>query len=516
MARARFLLTEALREVLLRRRISPTRAAKRAGFYEDTLNACFRGVRCLSTEEIDQVLAANAIPFEEFFDYVRAAYQARQGPPDPVAIVASFRAVPHPCFADLRIWISQAPTIGSGGAPAELPAQVNEIEAIRAKDRDEALELAGIWVGTFRNRLKGASRGQAFRAEAVCDFAIALGMWGSIAACLGLTNDAAFALEHALRLYSKFPYSKGFARLLHWATFLALPAGMPESGVILAERSLVVSVVLGDTKSQASAMASLAAMKRYSGLDLEASEIASALLANPHSEPKHRFAAHQIKLNWFLLCGDLRMATAELENAKALLPGLATYETNLWKWWQGRVAGANGNFENAKTIFCELLKDSTSSLEAIDRFLIFIDLAEMLQRIQDFTTLREEAKKMQKWLPLLDLNPVRRAIILTFAQITQQRFPAEDELDEARATLKKGARGCPVAPKQDAVYVYPQGTAMSPASGSSPATVAASPSAGPSASVPVPAPESSKNDTTAATTESNHETELTPSAARTP
>ena len=514
MARARFLLTEALREVLLRRRISPTRAAKRAGFYEDTLNACFRGVRCLSTEEIDQVLVANAIPFEEFFDYVRAAYQARQGPPDPVAIVASFRAVPHPCFADLRIWISQAPTIGSGGAPAELPPQVNEIEAIRGKDRDEALELARIWVGTFRNRLKGASRGQAFRAEAVCNFAIALGMWGSIAESAGLFNDACFAIEHALRLHSPFPISHGFARLLHWATFLAVPGGSPACGVILAEQALLTSTILGDLKAQASAMAALAAMKCHCGLEAQAATISGAILANQAASSDDRFTAHQIKLQAALADQDLTAARTELASAAKLLKLLPAQREQHWTWWNGKVAIAAQDFETAKVELFKLLRSNSTTLEPADRFLIFLELAEALKQTDELMLLREEARKIKTWLPSLDISPLNRAIIVALIQATHERWPEPAELHAARTAIRKGASG---TPRQiSAEEPQPQGTEMGPVSGSSPSDTAASPSAASVDSVLVPDPESSKNDTTAATTESNHETEFTPSAARTP
>lgn len=495
MARARFLLTEALREVLRRHSLTPTVAARNAGLYDDLLTASFRGARCLSLDEIERVLDANNIPFEELLNYLNSACQAQKGPPDPVAILASFKEVPYPYSSDLRIWLSWTPIIGAGRAPTCLPELVKEIEAIRVNDRDEALERTRIWLSTFKNRLRGASRGQSFRPEAVCEFSVALGLWGSIAACLGLTNDAASALEHALRLHSKLPISTGYAWLLHWATALALPAGSPQSGIILAERALSTFGMLGDLKAQVSAMASLGAMKRYSGLDLEAAEIAGAILANPNREPKHCFAAHQLRLHSSLLRKDLSTANLELALAKKLLPELTIIHKNSWSWWNGRVEAAFGRFGAAKSIYCELLREETTFIEAGDRFLIFLDLVESLRPLQDFGTLRDESTRMRRWLPLLDVNTFNRAIILSFAQVAQQRFPDAQELERARAAVEVGARGNSLAPEQSD---QPQGTTMSPSSGSSPleAGAAASPSSPARTTVP-PASDSPKNETMA-------------------
>jgi len=446
MARARDLMTEALREALRSRRISPTKASKTAGLYNDALSAAFRGARCLALDEIDEVLAANDIPFEELLSYMAAASRPLQKPPDPVAIVASMRDQPRPHYPDLQIWLTLVPVVGSGEAPKSLPPLVEEIEEIFARDRSEALERTRIWVSTFRNRLRGASRGQRFRATAVCEFAIALGMWGVVACCLGLTNDAAFALEHALRLHRAFPLSRGYARLLHWSTLLALPAGNPQCGATLAEQALLILACLGETKSEASVLVALAAMKGYSGLELHAAQIAQTIIEHPRASADNRFSAYLLKVQAALLKKDVYAARDDLAAAQQLLPSLPSHRTAYWSWWDGRIQAANRNFMTATRVFSKLLEVDSPVLEANDRFLIFIDLAETLKEVGDFETLKVEAKKMHRWLPLLDVSTFNRAIVVAFACTTQQRWPEGKELEEVRAAMKKGVEGTPFKP----------------------------------------------------------------------
>jgi len=441
MARARDLMAAALREALRSRRISPTRACKNAGLHDDALNAVFRGARSLPLDEVDRILDAHEIPLDEILGFMISACQPSQVSPDPVAIVAGFRELPQPCHPDLRIWLTLVPTIGSGDAPADLPALVKEIEEIRSKDRSEAFERARIWVSTFRHRLRGASRGQSFRAEAVCEFAVALGMWGWIADSVGLNNDACFAIEHALRLHRAFPLSQGFGRLLHWATFLALPAGNPSSGGALAEQALLTFISIGDAKSQIAALAALAAMKSYCGHDIQAARISGAILASPLATSDHRFAAHLLRVQCALTGGDLFTARNDLSEARRLLPSLRAHCEPYLNWWSGKIELASHNSKAARLIFSSLLHSEPNVLEPSDRFLVFLDLAEALKLEEDFVSLKVEAKEMQQWLPSLDVSPLNRAIIVTLTQTVLQRMPEETELNEARAALAKGRRG---------------------------------------------------------------------------
>ena len=465
MARARDLVMDALREALLRRRISPTRAAKNAGLFEDALTAAFRGARSLQLDEIDQVIDAHDIPFEELLGYMASACRPLQKPPDPVAIVASFRQLAYPGYPDLRIWLTVVPRVGSGDAPANLPSVIREIEEIVPNDREAALERARIWVSTFRNRLRGGSRGRRFRAQAVCEFAMALGIWGWIACNVGLVNDAAFALEHALRLHGVFPLSRGYSKLLHWASFLALPAGSPGSGVELSERALLILASLGDAKAQCSVLVNLAAMKGYCGLELEAGEIAGAILENEQASIDNHFSAHLLKVQAALLKKDTIEARRSLDSSRKLLDSLPPQREVYWNWWQGRLEAATQNFDKAMRSFGCLLEADSDMLEPGDRFLIFIDFAEVARQLGDFDALRTEAKKMQKWLPLLDVSTFNRAIIAGFARIVQQRWPDEAELQQAKSVMAAGARMAPVANKDQA---QPQGSGIGPSSGSSP------------------------------------------------
>ena len=465
MARARGLMTDALREALRRRRISPTRAAKNAGLFEDALAAAFRGARSLSLEEIDRVIDANDIPFEELLAYMTSACRPLQKPLDPVAIVASFKQLAYPGYPDLRIWLTAIPKAGSGEAPASLPTIVREIEEVVSNDREDALERARIWVSTYRNRLRGASRGQRYRAEAVCEFAMALGMWGWVASTVGLVNDAAFALEHALRLHGAFPLSRGYSKLLHWASYLALPAGSPESGVQLSERALLILASLGDTKAQCSVLVNLAAMKGYCGLDLEAGEIAGAILENQQASIDNRFSAYLMKVQAALLKEDFLEARRNLDNSQKLLDTLPPQRKIFYDWWRGRIEASTQNFDKAMQTFSMLLQADSGLMETGDRFLIFIDFAESAKALGDFDALKTEAKKMQKWLPLLDISNFSRAIIAGFSRIVQQRLPDEAELQEAKSAMATGARMAPAANKNEA---QPQGSGIGPSSGSSP------------------------------------------------
>lgn len=448
MARARALLTEALRAALRSRGISPAKASKIAGLHDDALNAVFRGARSLPLAEVDLILEATEIPVEELLGYMMSSCSSWQKPPDPPAMLASLREVSHPTSADLRIWLTYNPGIGTGRPLPSLPNLVAEIECLRSKDRYEALERARIWVGTFPPRFRGAAkRSRLFRAEAVCEFALALGMWGSVAACLGLVNDAAFALEHALRLHAPFPLTSGYARLLLWTTSLSVLFGSPQIGMVLADRALSILTCLGQDEQLPLALVARANMSALSGHMSEAAEIAGAVMNHARATPDHLFAARVLRLKSAIEDGDLLAARDELSSAEVLLPSLGRRRQTIWLWHRGRFEIASGRHEPAARTFCGLLALESSALEVVDRFLVFLDLAETLGALGNLVLLKQEASKMKKWLPLLDVSPLSRGIVSSFCQIVMERLPQGTELLEAKDALMMGANAAPcIAP----------------------------------------------------------------------
>lgn len=455
-------MIEALRKALLSRRISPTKASLTSGLYNDALNSAFRGARSLPLDEIDQVLEAHCIPIDELLETMTAARRKWQRPPDPPSMLASVRGVPYPFSADLRIWLTYCPTAGSGRPSPALPPQVAEIESLRAKDREEALERARLWVGTFRNRLRGATRGRSFRAEAVCEFAIALGVWGSVASCMGLKNDASFALEHALRLHEKFRWTRGYVRLLLWSAPLLASTGSPEAGLLLTDRALSILASLEDQTDVPLALVLQANMASLSGHAADAAEMAGAILRHPGSTSENRAAAHILRTQAALADSDLYTAETELSLAETLVRRLGPRREAIWLWNRARLEAAKQQLEKAKATFCDLLSVEPGTLEVADRFWIFFELAELLLPMGDLATLRAQAREMKKWLPFLDASPINKAIVSGFFQVAIQRFPEDTELTEAKSALQQGPPDIPPTAEPD----QPKGSMTGPNSGS--------------------------------------------------
>ena len=141
MARARDLMAEALRQALRSRGISPTRAAKKAGLHDDALNAVLRGARSLPAEEIDQILDANGILFEELLSHMASACRQLQKPLDPAAILASVDEIyPYQQLSLVMFaseWATRQPELANGFMLAYVRGVRDYVDAVtRGRDRD--------------------------------------------------------------------------------------------------------------------------------------------------------------------------------------------------------------------------------------------------------------------------------------------------------------------------------------------------------------------------------------------
>ena len=425
----------ALRRALRSRGISPTQASTRAGLHDDALNAVFRGARDLSLDDLEKILAGSAIPQEEVLGFVAVAGGAWQEEADPAALLASIRGLPRPTDPDLSIWLTYHPRSGSGGPLPELPEKLLEIERLRSQDCRAALEEAHRWVVGFIPRFRGGTRGRIFRAEAVCEFATALGIWGSLAACLGRINDGSFALEQAFHLHGEFRISQTYGKLLFWATSILAAGGNPKAGIAMADRSLAVLGCLGNISWMPVVLVARANMASLAGRPSEASAIATAILGHPDGTDENRFAARILKIQAALSENDLLSSVIEHNAAAQLLPKISSRRLTIWNWYKARIESRRDPAAATRT-YCDLLAANPTLIETADRFLVFFELVELLVQLGDLATLRTQARELKRWLPLLDVSPMNRALVLDFLQAAAVRLPDEQEVADARVALK--------------------------------------------------------------------------------